>query len=124
MRTKKGIERLLSEIMLSGELTPDMEENIQKLRDEFDEREGILQKYGETYDGEDEEYEWKEREDSEDKDEEQDVWKTRYQELKEQYVERFFGKKDEIMEEQKEDIIEDGEPRTFDTLLYDIEGGK
>ena len=62
MRTRLAYEELLTRLMNSGELTPDMEEDFRRLKDELDEREGMLARYGETYDGENREYEWVARE--------------------------------------------------------------
>lgn len=131
--TKTGMNKVLRRIMETGGMTPDMEEDIQRLRDDFDEREGILKKYGETYDGEDmDEYEYTGRDTSEiytPKEEEKDAkeWRTKYEEMKARYLNRFFGdveNKDfkETMEETQEDVERDGEPQTFDELLERVEG--
>lgn len=45
---RKEYMDLLKEIGMSGNMTPRMLEILQKLRDEFDEREGMLRRYGET----------------------------------------------------------------------------
>ena len=42
MRTRLAYEELLTRLMNSGELTPDMEEDFRCLKDELDEREGML----------------------------------------------------------------------------------
>lgn len=131
--TKTGMNKILRRIMETGGMTPDMEEDIQRLRDDFDEREGILKKYGETYDGEDmDEYEYTGRDTSEiytPKEEEKDAkeWRTKYEEMKARYLDRFFGgveNKDfkETMEETREDVERYGEPQTFDELLGRVEG--
>lgn len=132
--TKTGMSKILRRIMETGGLTPDMEEDIQRLRDDFDEREGILKKYGETYDGEDmDEYEYTGRDTDEiytPKEEEKDAkdWRTKYEELKARYLDRFFGGVDndknfeETMDETREDVERDGEPQTFDELLERVEG--
>lgn len=131
--TKTGMNKILRRIMETGGMTPDMEEDIQRLRDDFDEREGILKKYGETYDGEDmDEYEYTGRDTSEiytPKEEEKDAkeWRTKYEEMKARYLDRFFGgveNKDfkETMEETREDVERNGEPQTFDELLGRVEG--
>ena len=132
--TKTGMNKILRRIMEAGGLTPDMEEDIQRLRDDFDEREGILKKYGKTYDGEDaDEYEYTGR-DTDDiytpKEEEKDAkeWRTKYEEMKARYLDRFFGGVDndknfeEIMNDTREDVERDGEPQTFDELLERVEG--
>lgn len=82
-----GINKILRRIMETGGLTPAMEEDIKKLQDEFNEREGILKQYGETFDGEDvEEYEFKGKEV-----EASDEYKSKYEELHQRYLDRFFG---------------------------------
>jgi hypothetical protein len=132
--TKTGMNKILRRIMETGSLTPDMEEDIQRLRDDFDEREGILKKYGETYDGEDmDEYEYTGRDTDEiytPKEEEKDAkdWRTKYEKMKARYLDRFFGgvdndkKFEETMDETREDVERDGEPQTFDELLERVEG--
>lgn len=50
--TRKEYIDLLKEIGMSGPATPRMLELLQKLRDDFDEREGMLKSYGERRDKE------------------------------------------------------------------------
>lgn len=125
MRTRAAYEELLTRLMNSGELTPDMEEDFRRLKDELDEREGILTRYGETYDGENKEYEWVAREVETDgtkdgsddvvqDDKENDVidtpeenvidWEAKYRDLKERYIDRFMGR---IKEENLDDMHND-----------------
>lgn len=131
--TKTGMNKILRRIMETGGMTPEIEEDIQRLRDDFDEREGILKKYGETYDGEDaDEYEYTGFDTNKiytPKEEEKGAkeWRTKYEEMKARYLDRFFGgveNKDfkETMEETREDVERDGEPQTFDELLERVEG--
>lgn len=128
--TKTGMDKILRRIMETGSLTEDMERDIERIRSDFDEREGMLRRYGETYDGEDkDEYEWIGRDD-ESREEAKDYedWRGRYEEMRQRYLDRFFGGKDEgeeyreIMIETEEDVIRDGEPQTFDELLERTEG--
>lgn len=128
--TKTGMDKILRRIMETGGLTEDMERDIDRLRSDFDEREGMLRRYGETYDGEDmDEYEWRERDD-ESREEAKDYedWRGRYEEMRQRYLDRFFGGRDEgeecreIMSETEEDVRRDGEPQTFDELLERTEG--
>lgn len=119
--TKTGMDKILRRIMETGGLTEDMERDIDRLRSDFDEREGMLRRYGETYDGEDmDEYEWRGRDDED--------WRRRYEEMRQRYLDRFFGGRDEgeeyreIMRETEEDVRRDGEPQTFDELLERTEG--
>lgn len=129
--TRSGMEKILRRIMESGGMTEDMEQDIERLKDDFDEREGILKRYGETYDGEDrDEYDYSERDDINiytPKEEEKD-WKQEYDNLKERYMNRFFGTSDvkeefdDTMEETKEDVKRDGTVQSFDELLERVEG--
>lgn len=129
--TRSGMEKILRRIMESGGMTEDMERDVERLKDDFDEREGILKRYGETYDGEDrDEYDYSERDDINiytPKEEEKD-WKQEYDNLKERYMDRFFGTsdvKDEFdntMEDTKEDVKRDGAVQSFDELLERMEG--
>ena len=139
--TKRGMDKILRRIMETGGLTEDMEKDVQRLRDEFDEREGVLKRYGETYEGEDQdEYDWEEsreiRNDNDDdvevftprEEEKIEYWKGRYEEMRKKYIDRFFGGDDirrdfeETMDETEDDVRRDGEPQTFDELLERTEG--
>lgn len=126
MRTRAAYEELLTRLMNSGELTPDMEEDFRRLKDELDEREGMLARYGETYDGENKEYEWVAREVETDgtkdgsddvvqDDKENDVidtpeenvidWEAKYRDLKERYIDRFMGRiKEENLDDMRNDL--------------------
>lgn len=132
--TKTGLNKILRRIMETGGMTPDMEEDIQRLRDDFDEREGVLRKYGETYDGEDmDEYEFAERDTAnvftpKEEEKDTDAWRRKYDEMKARYLDRFFGgvegdkNFEETMNETRDDVERDGEPQTFDELLERVEG--
>lgn len=142
--TKTGMDKILRRIMETGGLTEDMERDIDRLRSDFDEREGMLRRYGETYDGEDmDEYEWRGRDDESREDSDRDDkdiytpreeakdyedWRGRYEEMRQRYLDRFFGGRDEgeeyreIMRETEGDVRRDGEPQTFDELLERTEG--
>lgn len=103
--TRKGYTDILRRIFETGGLTPDMESYLTRLKDDFDEREGMLRRYGEVYDGEDkEEYEYLPREnDWERKYNEMD---SRYHELQNRYVERFMGKSKDTLEEEDRSFTE------------------
>lgn len=53
-------------------------------------------------------------------------WEKKYNDLdaewRERYRRRFFEGKEEIVDDQKEDVEEDGEPTTFDELFEEREG--
>lgn len=132
--TRSGMTKILRRIMESGGMTDDMEEDVRRLQDDFDEREGILRKYGETYDGEDrDEYEFSERDGTSiytprEEDKLADDWRIKYEEMKKRYLDRFFGTDEieddyfETMRKTREDVKRDGEPQSFDELLERVEG--
>lgn len=121
--TKSGFKSLLTRLWDSGGLTEDMETDLKRLQDDFDEREGMLRKFGEVYDGEDkDEYEYTARETS------GEDWEAKYNDMKNRYVSRFFngeetradGDADDfktVLDAQEDDVQRDGSPQTFDDLL-------
>lgn len=136
--TKAEHEELLRRIAESGGDTANMLDLMQKLRDDYDEREGMLRKYGETYDGENRDRredrdrdrrEDRDRDEIEDRRERRDRdrgdeidWKERYAELDKRYRERFFSTPTEVIRENTEDIKRDGEKQTFEELFERREG--
>lgn len=120
MLTKGGVEKILNRIWETGGLSADMEEDISKLKAEFDEREGVLRKYGEVYAGEDkDEYDWKDN---------GGEYRSKYEELKERYKNRFLrGEPDRrnadkedfetVKEGEEKDVKKDSTPHTWDELL-------
>lgn len=90
MYTEKGFTNLLSKIRETGGMTDDMEDTLKKLHDDFNEREGILKKYGEAYDGEADEYNFKEKPVPNYSDE-LDELQEKYDTLVNRYNKRFFG---------------------------------
>lgn len=86
MLTKRGYYNILDNIFKTGGLSEDMEQDLDRLKSDYDEREGMLRRYGEVYDGEDkDEYEYREFESSDKTD-----WKSKYDDLQERYRKRFF----------------------------------
>lgn len=123
--TKSGVNKILRRIMETGGMTDDMENDIKRLQDDFDEREGMLKKYGEVYDGEDmDEYDFVPRE--VETVESGENYKTKYEEMKQKYLDRFFGgtteEVEDIKEEQTEDVKRDAEEQTFESLFEKREG--
>lgn len=119
MRTRQAYEKLLARLMASGELTTDMEEDFRRLKDELDEREGILARYGETYDGENKEYDWKPREEEiiDDPKENTIDWKARYDEMKQRYIDRFMGRVKE--ENLREDLTSGEDEGRKEEVVYE-----
>lgn len=135
--TKKEHEDLLREIAETGGDTANMLELMQKLRDDFDEREGELRRYGEERDKERPEGAEKEDErirresredDKEDRGERRDplskdvVSRAEYDELKRKYIDRFFSAPEEVKKETEKDVKRDGENQTFEELFKRKEG--
>lgn len=118
MLSKDEHENLLKAIADSGGDTANMLDLMQKLRDDYDEREGMLAKYGETRDGEDAEGKDEERTEGETKVD----WRAKYDDLEKRYKERFFTTREEVKEEQTEDIKEDGKEYEYEKLFEEREG--
>lgn len=85
MLTPKGVTALLSRIFETGGMTAAMEEDMQKLKSELDEREGILRTYGEDYPQDADEYEWQA------KASDSTEWEGKYRELVRRYNAKFFS---------------------------------
>lgn len=121
--TGKGMESILRRIMDKSDIEDEeMISDIDRLRSDFSEREGILRNYGDVSDGDDDyEFVEKAREDG-------DGWREKYNRLRKQYTDRFFGNSDvkedfeEIMDETVEDVERDGTVQTIDELLERVEG--
>ena len=126
--TKTGINKILRRIMESGEMTEEMENDISRIQSDFDERTGYLSGFGEVQEGEDiDEYDYTVTETAPPENDSED-WKTKYNDMRKKYMDRFFGntqiddETNKIVLEQEEDIKRDGEPQTFDELLERVEG--
>lgn len=135
--TKEEHENLLREIAETGGDTANMLELMQKLRDDFDEREGELRRYGEKRDKErpagEAEEDTKIRKESREDDREDRglrrdplpadmVPREEYETLKRKYIDRFFSSPEEAKEDQEKDVKRDGENQTFDDLFKEREG--
>jgi hypothetical protein len=116
--------KIIERIADSGGLDDDMLGDLKKLKDELDEREGMLKKYGESYDGEN----WRDRAEAAERERD---------EIRRKYRDRFlYGEdkkaeeveddkqtsREEIKREQKEDIRRDGKKQTFEELFEEREG--
>ncbi len=118
MMTKDEHNLLLEEIARTGGDTENMMKLIEKLQGDFDEREGELARYRETYDRENRESN------------PQEDYKTRYESLRKDYIDRFFGRVSNEIAEAKENVIErteddtkaNSEPLDYDELFERKEG--
>lgn len=58
--------------------------------------------------------------------EDEEDWKSKYESLdgewRKRYRDRFFSSREEVKEEQEEDIKDDGKKRSFETLFEEREG--
>lgn len=133
--TGAGMNKILRRIMEHSDLTAEMANDFQRLKDDFDERTSYLSRIGEVYVGDDvDEYDFSPN-DATNTYTEKEVegietnWENRYNELKKQYLDRFFGGVEPggtniqtIMDDTVTDVQRDGEPQTFDELLDRTEG--
>lgn len=91
---------LIKEISATGGDTDDMMEKLKRLQDDYDEREGMLQKLGEEKDK-------TQYTDDDVFDKDGVKWSERYDDMRRRYRDRFFSSGEEIKEDQSEDIKED-----------------
>lgn len=116
--------KIIERIADSGGLDDDMLSDLKKLKDELDEREGMLKKYGETYDGED----WRDRATraERERDEIRKKYRDRFLYGADKKAEEVEDEKEtdgrEVKREQKEDIKRDGKKQTFEELFEEREG--
>lgn len=114
MLTRNAYMSMLDNMWEKAGMDEEMESVIERLKNDFDDKEKIIGKYGTIINDDGvEDYEFVEN-DVED-------YKSKYEELKEKYKKRFFGKVDEIKEEQEEDIKRDGTKQTFEELFKERE---
>lgn len=124
MRTLSSVNKILKKILENSDLGEEISNDIETIRTAIQDRDTILRNYGDVPDTEDqEEFEFVEREKETNSN---DDYKSKYDALRKQYVERFFGgkpeKAEEIIEDQMEDLEKDEKPLTFDELLEKTEG--
>lgn len=133
--TSAGMNKILRRIMESGELSEELANDVQRIKDDFDERNSYLSRIGEVYTGDDvDEYEFSPSEATNsysvnEVEGNESNWENKYNELKRQYLDRFFGGVEPegtdiqtIMDDTVTDVQRDGEPQTFDELLDRTEG--
>lgn len=131
MYTRRKYYDILDDIFATGGLTEKMKDTLDKLKLDFDEREEMLKRYGETYDGEDgrDEYDYNGLDIDDIRNrmnqlaDENKTIVDKYDNLNREYVNRFWGtdrvkeKTADILREQAEDIKRDGTEQTFETLF-------
>lgn len=124
MLTLAAINKILKKILENSDLGEEISNDIESIKNAVQDRDTILKNYGDVPDTEDlEEFDFVEREKETNS---TDDYKSKYDALRKQYVERFFGGKpkeaEEIIEDQMEDLEKDEKPLTFDDLLEKTEG--
>lgn len=123
MRTPQEIAELMGRIFETGGLTEDMEKDLKALKDELDERDGMLRHYGESADGERDAAPPSEIQ----KEEEEENWEGQYREmvdkynnLKERFKSNLFSPSDDESEFGPEDNQEaDAEPDKYQGLTVE-----
>lgn len=108
MLTLKSVNKLFEDIVRDNDLDEAILDKVKRLKKDFEERDSYLSKVGKTVNEDDvEDYEYMLNERGED-------WETRYIDLRERYIRRFFDgdSKSEIEKNEIEDIekkLEDDE---------------
>lgn len=102
MLTLDEIYGIIKRISETGGDTPEMMDDLRRLQDEIDEREGMLVRYREQFDGEN--------------------YKEKYEQLKKDYRDRFFSN-EEIKYQQQDDIKSDDKSTeyTYEKLFEERE---
>lgn len=108
--TKEEHDEILRGILGDGDLTPEMEDFMDRLRKDFDESLVIDEKEA--------------NEDVENKGDKEVDYKEKYETLKERYKERFFTAPEEVKKEQEEDVKDDSESdkKEYKELFKEREG--
>ena len=103
--TKEEHDEILRGILGDGDLTPEMEDFMDRLRKDFDESLVV-------------------DEDVENKGDKEVDYKEKYETLKERYKERFFTSPEEVKKEQEEDVNDDSESdkKKYKELFKEREG--
>lgn len=117
MLEKEEFMNILEKVSETGGFTEEMLDDLQRLKDDFDEREGELKHYRETADK-------TVYTDDDVMDKDGVRWREKYDNMVKRYKARFFGSFTEAKEEQMEDVKEDDKStfKTFDELFSDREG--
>ena len=127
----KSIYEILDNIVATGNFTPEMLDSIEKLKDEFDEREGMLKKEDKETDSEDLKSKYEELQKNYDTIlKERDDYMERANRYRDRYISRFMGEDDsdhrtdaeEIKRDTEKDVKRDGKVQSFDELFKEREG--
>lgn len=115
--TNEEVYELIRKISETGGDTDDMLEDLKKLKDEFDERDGMLKALAEKADR-------TEYTDDDVRDKDGVTWREKYDNERRRYRDRFLTSEYEIKEEQVKDIFEDDTSnfKSFDELFETREG--
>lgn len=117
MLTPNGFKNTLASLLMGVELTEELENVVSVLQNDFDERNVIIEKYGNEYDSELESYDFVEKTNENI----EDGYKEKYLALKEKYINRFMGKELENNDENVTDENENDENVTIEDLFENKE---
>ena len=84
MISEKSYNSIIRNIIDSGGMSEDMTRDMERLKDELDQRNGMLRRYGEITDNEDGGAIFTAKDVGED-------WRGKYEEMRKRYYDRFFG---------------------------------
>lgn len=122
MLTRKGWRSIIERISERNNFDEETINDLESLKNDFEEKESVLRKYGNEYDEDIDEYTFTEKtvlDSTED-------YKAKYEDIKKKYLDRFFGgetKEVERVEKNvEEDVKKDGEEKSFDELFKEMEG--
>lgn len=102
MISEKSYNSIIRNIIDSGGMTEDMTRDMERLKDELDERNGMLRRYGEITDNEDGGAIFTAKDGGEN-------WRGKYEEMRKRYYDRFFGD-----DETEKTVVDDDIPTSYE----------
>ena len=101
MISERTYNSIIRNIIDSGGMNEDMTRDMEQLKTELDERNGMLRRYGEITDNEDGSAVFTAKDDNEN-------WRGKYEEMRKRYYDRFFG------DDETEKTVEDEIPKSYE----------
>lgn len=118
MLTPNGFKNTLASLLMGVELTEELENAVSILQNDFEERNVIIEKYGNKYDCDLDSYDFVEKTNENNNGED---YREKYLTLKEKYVNRFMGKElgndENVTDENVTDENENDENVTIEDLF-------
>lgn len=103
MLNRDNAMEIMKRILETGGMTDEMEKDISALRDDFEEREGILKKYGVFNDNDDGTTTFSSTDNNDSN------WENKYNEMKTKYLDRFFSGGQKGVNDESDDELMGGE---------------